>query len=296
MNLPAVGWVSGRSHGRGWSIPRLRRRAVFNFGELLRQPCLAVVALGSVVVGLAAILELINFRNGWVAYEDISCAAAPIAATAGIALSGALAGPEYRRLRTSLAISMALVAVGQVAALIPDLTDLGRAPLASLSEVCYVLGAVLGVFTLLASLYARLRPEDRWAVALNGFAIIAAAMTFVFANWIHQSSPAGRPGCLLRGSGREPVRPARFSVVLLHGRRGRRGRPVAAGPTEQGRRLGSDRRHGPPGDGLGGLARALLRRRVRRHRADGLHLPGRGLAGRLGRRDLEPAQRRRRAL
>jgi EAL domain-containing protein (putative c-di-GMP-specific phosphodiesterase class I) len=186
MNLPAAEWISGRTH-RWTSFSRLRRRTSFALAELVSRPCLGVVVLGSAIVAVTAMLELLDFRNGWMAYEDISCTVAPIAATVGVAISTAGAEPEYRRLRVSLAVSLGLVAVGQILATIPDVFHAYAAPLATVSDVCYVIGAVLGALALLASLYARLPRTEQLSVALNGFVIIAAAMTFVLANWIHQS-------------------------------------------------------------------------------------------------------------
>jgi EAL domain-containing protein (putative c-di-GMP-specific phosphodiesterase class I) len=185
MNLPAA--VRTSAQARGWPSLRLRRRASLAIEELTRRPSLGIVVVGSTLAALAALLEFVNFRNGWVAYEDISCTVAPVAAAAGVAVSARMAEPEYRRLRASVAVSIGLTSVGQIAAVVPDLIEVDRAALGTLAEVCYVIGALLGVFTLLVSVYARLDKKERWTVTVNGLVIIAAAMTFVFANWIHQS-------------------------------------------------------------------------------------------------------------
>ncbi len=187
MNLAAASRVTERAFLGRVLLPGLRRRVARAIGDLIARPCLGVVALGSAVVAVSALLELVNFRNGWVAYEDVSCTVAPLAAAAGLFMAARLAGSQHSRLRISFGVSMGLTAIGQLAAVVPDLAQVDRAPLAAMAEVCYVIGAVLGIVTLLRSLYVRLEGPSRRIAVLNGLVIIAAAMTFVFANWIHQS-------------------------------------------------------------------------------------------------------------
>jgi EAL domain-containing protein (putative c-di-GMP-specific phosphodiesterase class I) len=187
MNLPAAGWVA--SHGRPglWSWLMVRRRRVgFTIADLRDRPCLSVLVLGLAVVAVCGVLEIVNFRNGWLLYEDVSATVAPTAATIGVAIA-ARGELEYRRLRTTLAVALGLVAVGQILACVPDVVHAYAGPLATVSDVAYVIGAILGVSVLLTTLYGRLHDYERATVALNGLVIIAAAMTFVVANWLHQS-------------------------------------------------------------------------------------------------------------
>jgi EAL domain-containing protein (putative c-di-GMP-specific phosphodiesterase class I) len=152
-----------------------------------RGPGLVTLTIGLFITLIAAFLELINFRNGWILYEDVSCAVAPTAAALAVAMAAARGNPAHRSLRRALAISLSLVAAGQMIADIPDIVHGSIGLLSRLSDVCYVLGALLGVATLMVALYKRFDREARRAVTLDGLVIMAAAMTFVFANWLHQS-------------------------------------------------------------------------------------------------------------
>jgi hypothetical protein len=107
-------------------------------------------------------------------------------------------------------------------------------------------------------LYRQLEGEARRAVLLDGLVIMAAAMTFVFANWLHQSflpgEPGGRP---VRRPDGQPVRPARLGHVLRQ--RGGRDRGCASRlriePSRRG--LGGEPRDRPAGPGLAGLDRPV---------------------------------------
>jgi hypothetical protein len=152
-----------------------------------RRPGLVTLTIGIAITLVAAFLEIINFRNGWVLYEDVACCAAPTTAAFAVALAAARGDRADRTFRRALAFSLTLTAAGQLIACIPDVIHRSIGPLSTVSDVCYVVGAVTGVVSLMVVLYRRLDGEARRTVALDGLVIMAAAMTFVLANWLHQS-------------------------------------------------------------------------------------------------------------
>jgi EAL domain-containing protein (putative c-di-GMP-specific phosphodiesterase class I) len=187
LNLPAAGWVAGHGRSGLWSWLRVRRRRIgATVTELRERPYVAVLVLGSAAVLVVGVLEIVNFRNGWLLYEDVAATVAPSAATIAVALA-ARGEPDYKRLRVSLAVALGLVAFGQALACVPDVVHQYSGPLSTVSDAAYVVGAILGICVLLGTLYGRLHDYERATVALNGLVIIAAAMTFVVANWMHRS-------------------------------------------------------------------------------------------------------------
>jgi EAL domain-containing protein (putative c-di-GMP-specific phosphodiesterase class I) len=196
MNLPAAGWLGARKR-RPDSTPFYRaptrddlrgaiRSGVRGVLRLdTRRPGLTILAIGFVVAAASGALELLNPGNYWLLFEDVSCALAPTAAGLAIALAAARGSVEYRRFRITLAISILLTAVGQIVADIPDVFQLRVAALSAVSDVCYVVGAVLGVAALMTVLVRRLASDARRAVLLDGVVTMAAAATIVLANWLH---------------------------------------------------------------------------------------------------------------
>ena len=170
----------GSRHGLAY-----RMRAI---SEALRnRPGLTVLSGGAFIVLAAAVLEALNPGNHWVLFEDISCPVAPATAALAVGIAAWRGNPAARPLRVSLMVSMSLTAAGQTIAVIPDVVHHPIGLLGTLSDVCYVVGAVVGAATLLITLYRRLDRDARLAVLLDGGIITGASMTFVFANWIHQS-------------------------------------------------------------------------------------------------------------
>ena len=112
---------------------------------------------------------------------------APTTAAIAVAVAAARGNPEHRALRTWLAVSLGLTAVGQLDIRHPGPVPRASTSLSAVSDVCYVLGATLGISTLLAVLYRRLDDRSRLPIVLDGQVIMAAAMTFVVANWLQQS-------------------------------------------------------------------------------------------------------------
>jgi EAL domain-containing protein (putative c-di-GMP-specific phosphodiesterase class I) len=156
-----------------------------------RRPGLATLTAGFFITAVAAILELVNVGNYWLLFEDVSCAVAPTVAAIAIAMA-AVRGPlKHRRLRRTLALSMGLTAIGQLIADVPDVLHRSLGALGAVSDISYVLGASLGVITLMVALYRQLEGESRRTVVLDGLLIMAATMTFVLANWLHQSLLSG---------------------------------------------------------------------------------------------------------
>jgi EAL domain-containing protein (putative c-di-GMP-specific phosphodiesterase class I) len=198
MNLPAAGWLGvrrrrpdmrpaahvGARHGLRYSI---RGRSRILLGLTYQRPGLTIVILGLAVFTISGVLELLNPANCWLLFEDISCAVAPTTAAIAVAVAAARGETEHRRFRRSLAISLSLTAVGQIMADIPDVFHHQFGPLGAASEVCYVVGAVLGAAAMMVVLARRLEPQARRAVLLDGVVIMAAAATLVFANWLHPS-------------------------------------------------------------------------------------------------------------
>jgi EAL domain-containing protein (putative c-di-GMP-specific phosphodiesterase class I) len=204
MNLSAAGWLGTRRRVPGVATivrrglrDRLRGRVHEMLGHYVRRPGLTILTAGLAVVVVSGALELINPGNLWVLFEDVSCGAAPTVAAIAIAVAAVRGEPEHRRFRTWLSISVGLTAVGQLAADIPDVVQHKIALLGAVSSVCYVIGAVLGAAILIATLARRLEPAARRAVLLDGVVIMAAAMTFAFANWLHQSFMGAQASWLL---------------------------------------------------------------------------------------------------
>jgi EAL domain-containing protein (putative c-di-GMP-specific phosphodiesterase class I) len=153
----------------------------------VRRPGLATLTAGLLIAAVAAMLEALNPGNYWLLFEDVSCGVAPTFAAIAVALAAWRGEPQYRPFRRVLALSLGLTAVGQLIADLPDIFHRTIGPLGAVSELCYVVGAGLGVATLMVVLYRQLEGEARRTVALDGLVIMSAAMTFVFANWMHQS-------------------------------------------------------------------------------------------------------------
>ena len=185
MNLRAEGRLvtarrnPGARHG-------IRGRASALLAGYDRRPGLVILTIGFAIAATAAVLEALNPGNCWLLFEDVSAGVAPTFAALAVAVAAARGEPQHRSVRSALAISLGLTAVGQLIADIPDVFHRTFGPLGALSDVCYVVGAVLGVVTLMVVLYRQLEGEARRTVVLDGLVIMAASMTFVFANWMHQ--------------------------------------------------------------------------------------------------------------
>src|ERR1019366_1673221 len=151
------------------------------------RPGLATLSLGLAVAALAGALELLNPHNYWILFEDISCGVTPIIASLAVFITAFRGEPQYRRIRMSLAASLGMTGIGQSIACVPDMLGRSIGAFGAVSEVCYVIGALLGMTTLLVGLYGKLRADARRAILLDGLLIMAASVTFVFANWLHQS-------------------------------------------------------------------------------------------------------------
>ncbi len=190
MNLRAAGRLT--TSRRNPTIPRPMNGVISALvSSYYRRPGLATLTIGFVVTAVAAILEAVNVGNYWLLFEDISCGVAPTVAAIAIAMAAVRGPHESRTLRWTLAVSMGLTAMGQLIADIPDLLHRSLGPLGALSDIGYVLGASLGVITLMVVLYRHLEGESRGTVVLDGLLIMAAAVTFVMANWLHQSFLSG---------------------------------------------------------------------------------------------------------
>ncbi len=149
-----------------------------------RRPDLAALAVGAIVVACSSSLEFLNAGHLWLLFEDISCTVAPAAGALAVLLAANRGDPEPRRVRHMLSVALGLVAVGMTVADIPDLTGRSLGPVAAISDICYVLAAIIAITTLLLTLYGHLEPGARLAALLDGLVIMAAAMTFVTANWV----------------------------------------------------------------------------------------------------------------
>jgi len=186
VNLRVAGRLSATRRTSG--VQRNMRTFVSTLAASYdRRPGLVFLTIGFAVVVVAAFLEAVNLNNDWLLFEDISCGVAPSVAAIVLARAGVSGRRQFRALRLVLATAMALVAVGQLVADVPDLIHQTIGALGAISDACYVAGAGMGVVTLLAVLYRQLEGEARRTVVLDGLLIMAASMTFVLANWLHQS-------------------------------------------------------------------------------------------------------------
>jgi EAL domain-containing protein (putative c-di-GMP-specific phosphodiesterase class I) len=193
MNLPAAGWFGVRRHrllapaavGRGHAYP-LRLRTADLLNVFATRPEIALLALGALVAVVMSALEALDAGGHWLFFEDVSCVVAPAVAAVAVGIAARRGEREWRSFRIAIAASMALTATGQVIADLPD-AGLTISALAPVSNLCNVGGAIIGVVTLVATIGLSVPRESRRSVVLDGLVILAASMTFVFANWIHQS-------------------------------------------------------------------------------------------------------------
>jgi EAL domain-containing protein (putative c-di-GMP-specific phosphodiesterase class I) len=196
VSLRTAGWLAARMRGPGL-LHNLRGQAGWLAAGYVRRPGMVVLTVGTIVVTASAALELLNPGNFWLFFEDVSCGVAPSVAAIAVGIAAARGGPEFRSFRISLAISLGLSAIGQLIADVPDVTHQSLGSLGHISDACYVVGAGLSVATLVVVMYRQLQGESRRTVILDGLVIMAAAMTFVLANWLHQSFlPGSRVGAL----------------------------------------------------------------------------------------------------
>ncbi len=183
---PVIGF--GVRRGPGHTVLGRMQDAL---GLHAQRPGVTIVIFGFLLCAASGALELLNPRNYWVLFEDVSCGVAPAAAAVAVAIAATRGEPGYRRFRASLAVALGLTAVGQIIADAPDILNRSLGPLADVSQICYVIGAVVGVATMMVALARRLEPEARRGVILDGVVIMAAAMTLVLADWLHPSFFAG---------------------------------------------------------------------------------------------------------
>jgi EAL domain-containing protein (putative c-di-GMP-specific phosphodiesterase class I) len=155
-----------------------------------RRPGLLTLTAGFAVVVVAAFLEAINFDNGWLLFEDVTCGVAPTVAVVAVAIAAVRGQRSNQALRLALTASLGLVAVGQVVADVPDITGKSIGALAAISDISYVAGAIVGAITLMGVLYRQLDRPARRTVILDGLILIAAAMTLVLAFWMRESDTA----------------------------------------------------------------------------------------------------------
>jgi hypothetical protein len=170
----------GNRHGLGYHACRW-------LAGYCGRPGLATLTAGISITLVAATLEAINLGNFWILFEDVSCGVAPTCAAIAVAIAAARGDAADRAFRRALAVSLGLTAAGQLIADIPDLIHRPLGAIGAVSDVCYVIGAVLGAVTLMVALYRRLEGDARRMVVIDGLVITVAAMTFVFANWLNQS-------------------------------------------------------------------------------------------------------------
>ncbi len=190
MNLRAEGRLVAGRHVLG------ARNCVRGYAFALKagyanRPGLGTLTVGLAITAMAAVLEILNPRNYWLLFEDVSAVVAPTFAAIAVALAASRGEQQHRRLRRALAIALGLTAIGQMIAALPDLLHQSIGPIRAVSDVCYVVGAVLGVVTLMTVLYRQLEGEARRTVTLDGLLIVAASTTFVLANWMNQSLMPG---------------------------------------------------------------------------------------------------------
>jgi EAL domain-containing protein (putative c-di-GMP-specific phosphodiesterase class I) len=185
VNLPVAGWLLVRGRGAG-----ARRSLKDSFGALVsgcsRHAGYATLSVGILLTLISATLELLNVGNNWLLFADVSCGVAPTMVAIAVGIAAARGERKYRSFRVALAVSIGLTAVGQLVADVPDLLHRSFGPLSAISDVCYGVGVGLAVATLMATVYRRLEFDARQAVMLDALIIMAAAMTLVFANWLHQ--------------------------------------------------------------------------------------------------------------
>jgi EAL domain-containing protein (putative c-di-GMP-specific phosphodiesterase class I) len=180
MNVPVVGRLGAR---RG------------AFGVRLDRPEQTVLAAALVLTLASCLLELLNFRNGWLFFEDFGCSLAPAAGALAVAIAAVRGDREHSRLRWSIALALGFAAVGQILRVVPDaIPGVGSPALRIAADGFNVIGGLLGMSTLMRALGRRLEPEARRAVLLEGLIIMVAGVGLVMVNWLTLTTLSGPEG------------------------------------------------------------------------------------------------------
>ena len=177
MNIPVAGRLG------------TRRGAFFLH---LDRPGRRVLAAALVLTLASSLLELLNFRNGWLLFEDFGCSLAPAAGALAVTIAAVRGEKEFSWLRWRIAVSLGLAAVGQILRVIPDASPGIAGPaLGVIADGFNVVAGVLGMSTLMWALGRRLDAEARRAVLLEGLIIMVAVMALVMANWLTLTTLSG---------------------------------------------------------------------------------------------------------
>jgi len=105
VNLPCRGWLTARRPRP--DVRRAFESALLSASRWLRPPAGPRRAVDrSGIAAPAAVLELINPRNYWLLFEDVSCGVAPVAATIAVALAAERGGPELAHFRRVFAVAL----------------------------------------------------------------------------------------------------------------------------------------------------------------------------------------------
>ena len=193
MSVRASGWRHPQAPGSDLRLD-LGERAAQSLQAQLAHPGMAILAVGVVVAAVAGLLEILNPHNFWLLFEDVSAGVAPTAAAVALLVAGLRGVDEPCRFRLRLACSMGFVAAGQLIADIPDVFHRTMAPLAALAQLCYAIGAAMGVAVMMVTLYGRIPAGVRRAVLLDGLVMMSSAVTITFAAQMAQVFPADGPG------------------------------------------------------------------------------------------------------
>jgi hypothetical protein len=156
------------------------------------RPGRRVLAAALVLTITSSLLELLNFRNGWLLFEDFGCSLAPAAGALAVAIAAVRGEKEFSWLRWWIAVSLGLAAVGQILRVIPDaMPGVAGPALGVIADGFNVVAGVLGMSTLMWALGRRLDAEARRAVLLEGLIIMVAVMALVMANWLTLTTLSG---------------------------------------------------------------------------------------------------------
>ena len=158
------------ARGRGW----IRSIAMVFDARVRSLPGGTVLVIGLVVTLALCALELVNFDDRWLLFEDIQLPLGPAVGAVALAIAAAKGEQEYASFRWAIALGLALTALNHILRDIPDaLPAAAGLGLGIAADGINVLGVCVGIVAVARALGHRLqgeaRPAGDAAVALHVF-------------------------------------------------------------------------------------------------------------------------------
>jgi EAL domain-containing protein (putative c-di-GMP-specific phosphodiesterase class I) len=153
--------------------------------RLLDRPGGTVLVLGVIVALTSSELELVNFHNSWLLFEDIALPLAPTAGALALAVAAIRGERQYTPFRSLAAALLALSAAGQLMRDLPGIYPaLAGTELDEVSDALNVVGAVTGICGVAWTMARQMNAQARSAVFLDGLIMLFAGTAVAIANWL----------------------------------------------------------------------------------------------------------------